>query len=256
MNKKIITLTGIATLSYVAFMVAELPASFVWRHAPDIQGVSLQGVSGTLWSGEIEKASVSGVSLEDIRWAVKPLSLLQKQLWADIHLGNPFSDLAGSTSIRFDGEGIMAENLTVDASAAWLQQQSPVPVPVTIGGHVQLTANSLLLSGGQCRRLDADVVWDRGHIETPWGSLSSGKARATLDCQNGRLAGSLRQNSEYARTSASFSLDMASRGRVSYSLDGTIQDGEALPERLKRGMIMLGKPDNEGRYPLRFRGRI
>ena len=41
-----------------------------------------------------------------------------------------------------------------------------------------------------------------------------------------------------------------------YLFQGTLKPGPELPDQMKQGLPFLGQPDSQGRFPLRYQGRI
>ncbi|WP_252178043.1 type II secretion system protein N [Endozoicomonas sp. 4G] len=250
--KKIISLAALAAVSYTGFMLAELPAAFVWNHAPKMPEVKLEGLSGSVWSGSAQTLTVNGIELEDVSWDLRPSALLTGKIKADLEVGDNFSAVAGQATVTYSLQGMTIEDLEADASAGWLQQFASMPVPATARGNINLVADSLIYEGGQCVELDGRMEWERGRISSPLGEVKLGQADADLSCKGNTLEGNIRQSSEFLTTDAVFSVNL----NGSYSLSGKVSDGEALPETIKDGMKFLGRPDAQGRYPLTFRGRI
>ncbi|MGI9279875.1 MAG: type II secretion system protein N [Endozoicomonas sp.] len=250
--KKIISLAALATVSYTGFMLAELPAAFVWNYAPKMPGIELEGLSGSVWSGSAQELTLNGVELQEVTWDLKPSALLTGKIKADLEVGDDFSAVVGEATVTYSTQGVTIEDLEADASADWLQQLAPMPVPATARGNINLVADTLVYEQGQCVELDGRLAWERGRISSPLGDVKLGKANADLSCKGNTLEGKIRQSSEFLTTDAVFSFDF----NGSYSLSGKVSEGKALPENIKNGMKVLGRPDSQGRYPLTFRGRI
>lgn len=250
--KRIITLVALAAVSYTGFMLAELPAAFVWRHAPKMPGIELEGLSGSLWSGSAQELTINGIELQAVSWDLQPSALLTGKASADVEVGDHFSAVVGQATVTYSPQGVTIEDLQANASAGWLQQLVPMPVPATAKGNINLVANSLIYEKGLCVELDGHMTWERGRISSPLGDVKLGKADADLTCKGNTLQGKIRQSSEFLTTDAVFSFNL----NGSYSLNGKVSEGEALPETMKDGMQFLGRPDSQGRYPLTFKGRI
>jgi hypothetical protein len=61
--------------AYVAFALLTFPAATAYRWFAPL-GVSLSGISGTLWTGRAGLASIGGVPLRELEWDLAPLPLL------------------------------------------------------------------------------------------------------------------------------------------------------------------------------------
>jgi general secretion pathway protein N len=250
--KKVIPLAALAIISYAGFMVAELPASFAWDKAPELGDIELKGLSGTLWSGSANTVILNDIELQEVSWDLEPSALLMGKLVAELSVGDDFSAVVGTATVTYSNSGLQVEGLEADASADWLQQQASMALPVAAKGNINLVADSLIYVEGQCVELDATMAWERGRISSPLGEVKLGKANADLSCDGNTLEGKVRQSSNQLMTDATFSLNSSG----TYSLKGSLAEGEELPQTLKNGLKNLGKPDAQGRYPLSFRGRI
>jgi hypothetical protein len=100
--KRKIVIASLFLLAYLGFLLAQLPASLVVRHLPLPPNlVRLEGVSGTLWSGQAARVQYASESLTQLRWDLDGWSLLR---------------LAPEVSVRFgersglNGQGILGWN--------------------------------------------------------------------------------------------------------------------------------------------------
>ncbi|WP_422472955.1 type II secretion system protein N [Endozoicomonas sp. ALB032] len=250
--KKIISLAALAVVSYSVFLLAGLPAAFVWRHAPNMSGIELEGLSGSVWSGSAQELTINGIELQEVSWDFQPSALLTGKVSADLEVGDNLSAVVGQATVTYSPQGVMVEDLEADVSAGWLQQLAAMPVPATARGNINLVVDSLVYEEGRCVELDGRMEWERGRISSPLGNVELGKADADLTCKGNTLEGKISQSSEFLTTDAVFSFNL----NGSYSLNGKVSEGEALPETMKDGMKFLGRPDSQGRFPLTFRGGI
>lgn len=108
--KKWIPLTALTLVAYAGFMVTELPASFVWDKMPNIRGVKMEGISGSLWSGSAQLVTIDRNELTNVHWQMEPLRLLKGELAMNMQMGDYFSELAGSATLAYSLDGLMLEN--------------------------------------------------------------------------------------------------------------------------------------------------
>ncbi|MNI50191.1 Type II secretion system protein N [compost metagenome] len=62
----------------------------------------------------------------------------------------------------------------------------------------------------------------------------------------------LKQGSEAVQVQGKLEL----QANRQYLFQGTLKPGPELPDQMKQGLPFLGQPDGQGRFPLRYQGRI
>ncbi|MGD8324401.1 MAG: type II secretion system protein N [Gammaproteobacteria bacterium] len=85
--------------AYLAFLISSFPAETALRwFAP--QSVRTSNVSGTIWSGTAQLASVDDFAMRDLRWEIEPLPLLLARLGgaAQARMASGFADTRFSVS--------------------------------------------------------------------------------------------------------------------------------------------------------------
>ena len=79
--KKRILIASLFLVAYLVFLLATLPAALVARYLPLPANVAnllkLEGVSGTLWSGQIARLQYASESVNQLRWDLNGWSLLR-----------------------------------------------------------------------------------------------------------------------------------------------------------------------------------
>lgn len=90
MKNKIIILS----LVFVVLVILFIPAKFVQNMIPANSPVELENMSGTIWSGKIERASSKSLFAEDINYQISWLPLLTATLSGSLDISS--GDLTGS----------------------------------------------------------------------------------------------------------------------------------------------------------------
>jgi hypothetical protein len=91
---------GLAALA--GFTIATLPASLV-AGSLERYGLSATAYSGTLWSGAARDAAWRGVTLGELRWHVRPLTLLRGGLAADLGFARADASASAVATARMGG---------------------------------------------------------------------------------------------------------------------------------------------------------
>jgi general secretion pathway protein N len=234
--------------AFLVFLVAMVPASQVTRRLPS--GVSLDGVSGTIWSGRARTVAVEGTSLGALQWSCRPWRLVMLEWSCRIDLQPPGGEVAGDFTGDFAGnligrgirgkapisnfEGIATPrgwtgNLELDLEA--LAVKSRVPESAT--GRVFL--RGLRAPGANGERL--------GDFELVVGEGSVGGAKL-----NGRLrdlGGPLHVRG---------AIELFEDGR--YLLRGDAAPGPGAGPAIFDTLDFLGPPDGQGRRPFTIEGTL
>ena len=214
--------------------------------------VKLEGVSGTLGQGEgarLQYASESGTRL---RWDLNGWSLLRFAPELSVRFGER-DGLNGQGVVGW-GSAAFGRDLTLNAPAPWLLSRLPLrlPFPITATGQLQLKIDEFSQGQPWCDSLYGNLHWYDAEADTPAGKLKLGDPEVKLTCLDSKLVAELKQGSEAVQVLGKLEL----QANRQYLFQGSLKPGPELPEQMKQGLPYLGQPDSQGRFPLRYQGRI
>src|SRR5690606_34136638 len=95
------TLLVLCVLLLLAGVLAlwRLPAAFAYRQVQDrLAPLALTGVSGTLWNGRADGASIAGSDLGELEWRLHPWPMLGARMVADVRLKGADVEAVGEVS--------------------------------------------------------------------------------------------------------------------------------------------------------------
>ena len=254
--KKRILIASLFLAAYLIFLLATLPAALVARHLPLPANVAnllkLEGVSGTLWSGQIARLQYASESVNQLRWDLNGWSLLRFAPEVAIRFGDR-NGLNGQGIVGWNGSAF-GRDLTLNAPAPWLLSRVPMrlPIQITVSGQLQLKVEQFAQGNPWCDNLYGNLYWYGADADTPAGKLVLGDPEIKLTCIDSRLVAELKQGSEAVQVQGKLEL----QANRQYLFQGTLKPGPDLPEQMKQGLPFLGQPDGQGRFPLRYQGRI
>ncbi|ATP89486.1 GspN family type II secretion system protein ExeN [Aeromonas caviae] len=251
--KRKIVIASLFLLAYLGFLLAQLPASLVVRHLPLPPNlVRLEGVSGTLWSGQAARVQYASESLTQLRWDLDGWSLLRLAPEVSVRFGER-SGLNGQGILGWNGAAF-GRDITLNAPALWVLERVPMrpPFPLTAAGQLQLKIDQFAQGNPWCDNLYGDLHWYDAQADTPAGKLTLGDPEITLTCLDSRLVAEIKQGSEAVQVLGKLEL----QANRQYLFQGTLKPGPELPDQMKQGLPFLGQPDGQGRFPLRYQGRI
>ena len=235
---------------YLFFLLAQCPAERVLPWLPLPPELKLSGVSGSIWQGEVARIDWRGTTLRKVSWRLPVSSLLLVSPALQLTFKDP-----GTLLGRAEVSGLRQPQLSdvsLQAPADWIMAQAKLPLPVTVSGKIQLELDQLQITPTRCEALQGTLQWSGAGMDSQFGSLRLGRAKADLSCAKGKLVVKLKQGSEQ--------LQVEGRGELSlpntYSFQGTLTPGQGLPESMAQGLNFIGQRDSQGRVRLDYAGRF
>ncbi|KXF82537.1 type II secretion system protein N [Enterovibrio coralii] len=247
--KRTIIMSLLFVLVLLVSAIVHIPASFVVRYMPPVQGLQLGAVSGTLWNGTAANLNWQGQPLGKLNWQFNLMPLLTGKADVAIRLSG-VPGLSARGNVGYGLSGAYANNLLFSTSANVVQSFIPYPMPVSLAGQFDLTLRDYLFTKPFCDVLEGNVAWSQGSVTSELGTVDPGLVVADLTCDDGRL--SLNGGSKSDALETEFSLLLSPDQR--YNMNGWFVPGDALPQSMRGALSFVGQPDEEGRYRLSFSG--
>lgn len=191
--------------------VVNVPASFVLKQAgipgANLPNVGIQGVSGTVWSGQAQSVDIQTVkgthTLSDFKWCVNPLYLFLGKAKARVSFGSFGGNAESDVSVSL-GKTLSVDDLTysgalqplvqafsngmADATANALLKIEHVTYPLEAEqGKLNWPKNlkgQLLLSKGQLLRPMPMLV---GDVQVDMTQTDGGQINAVINGKQGEL---------------------------------------------------------------------
>lgn len=169
MSKRWIGFTVLGVVAYVYFLLANFPAGAGFKYvvAPLDRGkaVNLQGLSGTVWSGQAAQARIAGLNLGKLSWDLKLLSLLTGKLGVDLLSVGSDSRIEGKVQARFD------QTLLLDKLQGKIPAQTMMPLlygfPIALAGQIDADIQHAEIKPGQRLDVEGKVVWHSAALTAP-----------------------------------------------------------------------------------------
>ncbi|MGI9227990.1 MAG: type II secretion system protein N [Gammaproteobacteria bacterium] len=125
------------------------PASLIQKFLPN--EISVSGVSGTVWNGNLQTIVFDQVGIQNTKWSSNPLSLLTGKLQADISIDS--NNLKGNLETSYSGTKIRAEDVLLDGDLSLLMPYFE-KFGLTISGKFNANFNSLEVENGLPKQAD------------------------------------------------------------------------------------------------------
>ncbi|MGX5202987.1 type II secretion system protein N [Aliikangiella sp. IMCC44632] len=160
MIKKIVVLS----LCFIVFLVYLIPASLFENHIPARQGLSISGLSGTIWRGEVRETRFNTTSVSETSFSLSVFSLFLGALSVDLEI--PQGDVTGELNVTLP----LSANKPLQLKDASLKLRAEQLNPiigirdVSVGGQIstdtleaKVLAKKLLSLNGSGRWNNASV---------------------------------------------------------------------------------------------------
>ncbi|TKB47649.1 type II secretion system protein N [Ferrimonas sediminicola] len=238
-----------ALVLYLVFLVVTVPVGLVWQWVPKPQGVQLQGLDGTLWSGRADRLTVAGRRLESLTWEVDPWSLLGGRVEAVVAVAG---DVQGRGTVSYGLSGLALQGVRLESPIGTLVGNRRLPFRTKVTGEVQLN----LAEGSQgqpwCDRLSGRILVQQLDVNNQYGAFPLGNLAGTLSCSQGNLKLTMTERDNRIGVAGTALL----KGNMEVQLDASIRATVDQPEAMANSLDFLGQPDASGAYPLRYSGRL
>lgn len=239
----------IGVISYLLFTVLLTPASWWLKLVPLPAQLQFGGVSGTLWHGNIAGVQYQNLQLTDVQWQLNGWQLFTGKLQFALQSGsvkNPQQPyFKGNASYGFNGAALTDGLIKLPVTQ--LIPMLPLPLPVQASGELVLDIPSFQQGQPRCDVLKGNASWQDARLQTPTGTwLELQNLFGELACDNGTIV----LTTDGANL---LGLDIkAVLNAEQLLVNGTLKPDASMPKEVHQAMQFLGKPDAQGRFPIRF----
>lgn len=244
-----LVLLVLALAIVAALVLAFLPARTALGFVDDRLGpVQLGEVSGTLWKGQANPASVNGTPIGTLGWRLHPFSLFGARVDADVTLSGDTYNGGGFLSVHRD-RTIRVRDLQLTMPANKLQPLVDIPALV-FRGQIQVDITAAELRGGFPTQVQGRAAWKNasvaGSAEAQFGELHTDFASSP----DGGVAGTVRDGGGPLQAQGAYSANL-----VGYDADLTLRARDGNPQVLE-ALQYIGEPQSDGSARLLIRGRL
>ncbi|MDO1558590.1 type II secretion system protein N [Brevundimonas sp. 2R-24] len=176
------------------WLAATLPLSHVVRAAqPERFGLSVERISGSIWSGRLHEARLLGAPLGDLNASASPWALLTGKARLKLE-----GERGGSAVLETNGDSVAVHDLDGAIPAGLLG------LPPGLRGALDVRDGAAVFRGGACVSAAGRVRLD---ALTRIAGFSGPMLEGPISCQAGRLSVDMRGRTEQAEVRVNASLD-------------------------------------------------
>lgn len=162
---------------FLVFLLSNIPAIWGAWVLTRGTGLSMSGVTGSVWNGKASLASLQmngqEHSLGQLSWKLNPLSLISR--CAHVSTKLPMQQFDGEVCAG-SGGAVEVHDADVSVPASVLQSKIPVPVQGQLSSHI----DEMKLQGNVLQKLQGNFTWNNARVSTGANWLDIGSYAAEL----------------------------------------------------------------------------
>ncbi len=239
-------LIKIGVLTFIAGIILIFPArvAYQWFAPP---GLSVSGISGSIWSGHAREADVSGVYLRDLHWRIRLLDLVTLKLGFAVGTTLEAGFIEGEIAFGLTGS-VVARNISASLPLSALQNATNIR---GLQGSLSVQFTVLELEAGI--PVTADGVLEVSNLIAPLIDRNSiGGYKAEFFTQDSGITASVEDTDGVIDLAGSLQIS-ADR---SYQFVAQISAKPETPPGLRQQMQFLGSANERGQHELRVEGQL
>lgn len=241
----ILLVLAVIAVLVVAFLPARTALGFIGGRLGPVQ---LGEVSGTVWKGQAEPASINGQPIGTLGWRLHPLGLFAARADVDVTLAGDTYNGSGAISVRRD-RTLRVRDLHLTLPANKLQPLVDIPALV-FRGEVQVDVDEAELRGGFPTQVKGRATWKNasvaGSAEAQFGDIVTEFASAP----DGGIAGTVSDSGGPLQAQGTYTANL-----VGYDADIALRARDGNPQVLE-ALQYIGAPQPDGSARLMIRGRL
>lgn len=250
-TKKRVSYLVLGVASYLFFLIANVPASIVFKNYLPTGLSSIikyQGISGTVWQGQASQLSIKQVPLGKVKWELSAIPLL----WgtADIKVSGNREDALLISNASLSASKIQLHDTRLELPIADLMPLF-YGFPISLDGKINASLSTFELSVGKYFIIEGRAVMTDVKFIAPQ-AFSLGDLVIKFEKQDNGTRISI--NNQQGRVQVDAVVTLAETGF--YTVNALLTPRTSADNEIKTTLAMLGKQDNQGRYAINTRGRL
>lgn len=233
---------------YLFFTLALVPASYVVSLAKLPEGLSYRSVEGSVWHIQLKQVAFQDIQFSHVDITPSILgSLFSLAPSASFTLGGRTDAIQASGKASLSQENATLSDFDALIPANTIVDYAKLPMPVEAKGDVNLAIETFGQNAQGCTELAGTITWPKARVNVMNEQLAVGDIEAQLSCERGEIVLSI---DDSAKLGLVFTLKVAQSG--TYYGDGYFKPTPQTPEQITQFLPMMGRADDQGRYPLRL----
>jgi len=234
---------------YLCVLAYNLPATFVYKHFITLPpGMAVQGLSGSIWSGQIDTLQVDGYDINMLQWSVDLGALLSGAIAIDWSIDNEMAKLNGHAQVS--QQAVHLSDVKGHVDMAVLSQQF-ARQDFYASGNVLLDIEEYTIARDRLVSARGTMDWQQATLLAPV-TIDLGGIQTTLHENEGALL--------VRFVDTGYAVDLSGQVQISLQQQYTYQLRFGVRDTTATGVVdvfnLMGLPDDDGYVSLEGQGRI
>jgi general secretion pathway protein N len=246
--KSVLKWGSLCLLVYFIFLIVNLPAIHIFSKVQLVKGISVSGISGTIWNGNVQRAQAKGFPINDISWTLSFFPLLLGEISTNIKAGNirDVDQISVSGDVNFKGQRLKITNLLAYVPTNLAISLLPLPIPIEADGRFKVELDEVNYKAG-CQTFTGKGQWLNANFTGVSGVIELGNFDAVLSCQDGSLVLDVKQPNSFGLTAKAII-----PSNMKFKISGRFKPEARLPKEVHQAARFFGQADADGYYPIKF----
>ena len=238
---------------YLISLVVMLPANYVVKQAkPHASQLVIDGVTGTLWSGEIEYLKADVVELTNVRWSLSPLALLLGEAQLEFISVSSEQSIEGTLELALWGDELELSDLWIRFPISLYEQQLGL-AGLDLTGQIDFRLETINYQNGVVSNGLGVLVWRQAGISE---SLQLGDIQADWQQLEGRVEAALSDLDGPVAIDGSVALDHSGGYQLATQLEVKDNSNVNLKQTIRLLLLEGGRSIGENSVQLERKGRV
>jgi len=234
--------------TYLVFLIATIPASWVVSFVNLPKNSQVSELSGTVWQSYAKQVRIDGVEINNVNSELSFISLLMFDPTVMLSFGGALvSGPEGKLTASQLLEQIKLTDVDISLAANQIAQKLNLSIPIEAHDFIDLEIEEFIVGKPICEQMKGSVKWKKASVTALSEKVNLGALSADLACEKGALTFTVSPKNDLGLT---FTAYLSSMKKASGN--GFLKPGANFPEKIKPILPFIGKVDNQGRYRLNF----
>lgn len=175
MKKKIIILVSL----FIILIIVNAPVMMVEKYIPTNNGLSVNGLQGTIWSGEVARIESNGLNFSQVNYSLSVVSLLTGKLGGVVEIQK--GDVTGTAEFEIENKkNISIEQANLKASAMSFEKYLPIK-GIELNGSLYSRDLNLLVMNERPTLIEGVTEWKNASINFKGKSYKIGNLKISWE---------------------------------------------------------------------------
>lgn len=246
--KSVLKWGSLCLVVYFVFLIVNLPAVHILSKIQLAKGISVGGISGTIWNGHAQRTQINSLPVSDVNWTLSFFPLLLGEISAQLKVGNirDVEQISANGYISFKGQHLEVENLLAYIPTDLVISLLPLPIPVQADGRFKVQLDEVDYEAG-CQKFTGKGQWLDANFTGITGVIDLGNFNANLSCENGSVVVDVKPPNRFGLTAKAII-----PANMNFKIIGRFKPEASLPKEVHQAAQFFGKADADGYYPIQF----